>query len=102
VKTVICRKDGPQGLSISSDLGLSEQIVGYQQDERACQQERCRVHCVKYDEEEGGESSIEWSYLVFESGKWWRSAGSDIPKSSLVSAFHDYIYLSASLALPSN
>ncbi len=61
MKTMICGKDGPQGLSISSDLGLSEQIVGYQQDERACQQERCRVHCVKYDEEEGGESSIEWS-----------------------------------------
>ncbi len=102
MKTVSCGKDRPQGLSISSDLGPPEQIVGYQQDERACQQKRCRVHCVKYEEEEGGESLIEWSMvIIFESGKWWRFAGSDVPKSSLGSTCHDYICLSTSLTLPS-
>jgi hypothetical protein len=59
-ETVNCEMDRPQGLSISFDLGLSKQVVGYQQYERARQQERHGVHCVKY-EEEGGESSIKWS-----------------------------------------
>jgi hypothetical protein len=47
------KKSRPQGLSVSSDLRPSEEIVSYQQDEEACQQDSRGVHCMKFDEEEG-------------------------------------------------